>query len=178
MEDARVIGRFPAGTATPPPSKSLSQRAIICGALAARRGAGGESLIRNLDFSEDVSASLAAVRALGARTERQGDVLRILPGRGPGAGLIDCGESGATLRFMLPIAALDDRETVFTGRGRLLERPLAAYAGVFAAAGARFSQEPHRVAAQGPLRGGDYALPGDVSSQFVSGLLLALPLAP
>ncbi|MDR1977286.1 MAG: 3-dehydroquinate synthase [Synergistaceae bacterium] len=178
-DDVKTIGRFPRGLVVPPPSKSLCHRAAICAALA------GESVVENFGRSEDVDATLAGVGALGlAETHTEGDVL-IAKRRGGLRGsatasretrIVDCNESGSTLRFLLPLAALDGRSTVFTGRGRLLDRPLEVYAKVFADAGAFFAREPGRALVRGPLRSGSYALPGDVSSQFVSGLLLALPL--
>ena len=217
MEDARVIKRFPKGIVVPPPSKSLSHRALICAALAAKCAAQaafekraalaarctaqafemraaqapgsiadkGESLIFNIGDSEDVSATLGAIRALGANASREGRALRVRPAGGIGGGcepidrqtwLIDCGESGSTLRFLIPIMALDEKETVFVGRGRLLDRPLDIYSSVFAEAGAEMVREAGSVRVAGPLRSGVFALPGDVSSQFVSGLLFALPL--
>lgn len=176
MDDGRIIGTFPSGVVTPPPSKSLCHRAVICAALASRRGA-GESVIRNIGRSEDVSATLGGVRALGADWTLKGDVLRVRPGHGGIGAFIDCGESASTLRFLLPVAALDGMEMAFTGRGRLLSRPLDAYEAVFADACIGFVRNPDEIRVRGPLRGGAYTLPGDVSSQFVSGLLLALPLA-
>jgi 3-phosphoshikimate 1-carboxyvinyltransferase len=180
MDEVKRIDRFPGGVCVPPPSKSLGHRAVICAALAARGPAGGESTLRNLGRSEDIDATLAGVTALWSpAVATEGDGLRVGPGRPAGtAGRVDCGESGSTLRFLLPLAATEARETVFTGRGRLLARPLAVYADLFRAVGAVFAQGPQSVRVRGPLRGGVYALPGDVSSQFVSGLLLALPLLP
>jgi 3-phosphoshikimate 1-carboxyvinyltransferase len=90
--------------------------------------------------------------------------------------LINCVESGSTLRFLIPVAALSDRETVFKGKGRLLVRPMGAYDSVFAGTKTRFSHTQREIRVRGPLRGGLFRLPGDVSSQFVSGLLFALPL--
>ncbi|MDR0671084.1 MAG: 3-phosphoshikimate 1-carboxyvinyltransferase, partial [Oscillospiraceae bacterium] len=181
MNGAKRVARCPGGVRTPPPSKSLGHRAVICAALAARGLAAGESVLQNVGRSEDIDATLAGVAALWSpAVAARGDVLRIGPGSAQ-TGLprrVDCGESGSTLRFLLPLAALEARETVFTGRGRLLARPLAVYADLFRLSGAVFVQEPRAVRVRGPLRGGAYALPGDVSSQFVSGLLLTLPLLP
>jgi 3-phosphoshikimate 1-carboxyvinyltransferase len=180
VEGLKVIDRFPGGSVTPPPSKSLCHRAVICAALAARHD-GGVSLIENFGRSEDVDATLGAVRALGlAEAAEEGGVLRVGPPLSPdprgSSRAVDCGESGSTLRFLIPVAALSERKTVFTGRGRLLSRLLGVYAEMFSRAGAGFVQEPGRVTVGGLLRGGSYSLPGGVSSQFVSGLLLALPL--
>jgi 3-phosphoshikimate 1-carboxyvinyltransferase len=161
IDEIKEISRFPQGIVTPPPSKSLSHRAVICAALA-----GGKSEIENLGRSDDIDATLSAVRILLGTSGHGQDE----------ASVIDCGESGSTLRFLLPVAAALGRHAVFTGRGRLMSRPLEAYAGVFSAAGAGYSHEGDRIVVKGPMKSGEYSLPGDVSSQFVSGLLLALPL--
>jgi 3-phosphoshikimate 1-carboxyvinyltransferase len=150
-------------------------------------------VIENFGRSEDIDATLEGIRALGLGELRlEGGVLRAEgnPFRATEGfkeafssasfssepRVVDCKESGSTLRFLLPLAALDGGRTVFRGQGRLLRRPLDVYEKIFAEAGAFFAQKPEGVLAQGPLRGGSYVLPGNVSSQFVSGLLLALPL--
>jgi 3-phosphoshikimate 1-carboxyvinyltransferase len=169
--DARIINRFPSGVITPPPSKSLCHRAVICAALAR-----GESVIRNVVLSEDVEATLQGVEALGAEWQLSDGVLRVRGGEDRRADLINCVESGSTLRFLIPVAALADRETIFRGKGRLLVRPMDAYSSVFAGTDTKFSHTQREIRVRGPLRGGTFSLPGDVSSQFVSGLLFALPL--
>jgi 3-phosphoshikimate 1-carboxyvinyltransferase len=169
--EARIINRFPRGVITPPPSKSLCHRAVICAALAR-----GESIIGNVALSEDIEATLQGVTALGAEWRLSDGVLRVRGGGDRRADLINCIESGSTLRFLIPVAALSERETVFKGKGRLLVRPMAAYSSVFAKTEAKFSHTQREIRVRGPLRGGVFSLPGDVSSQFVSGLLFALPL--
>jgi 3-phosphoshikimate 1-carboxyvinyltransferase len=203
---AKIISRFPKGEITPPPSKSLSHRAVICALLAGMNAAdvlsspfrpltlnpssalAGGGCVENFARSDDVDATLAGMSALtGIETRLDGNTLRLsehvgatAPGRpnitAPDRPNIDCDESGSTLRFLLPIAAAVGRGAVFTGRGRLLHRPLEAYEKVFAEGGAIFERDDERVTVKGPLKSGSYSLPGDVSSQFVSGLLLALPL--
>ncbi|MDR1471936.1 MAG: 3-phosphoshikimate 1-carboxyvinyltransferase [Synergistaceae bacterium] len=171
-----MIEKFPRGVVTPPPSKSLTHRAVVCAGLARDRGS-----IGNFSSSADIEATIGGMRALrGAEFRVLGESLIVTPrGSGAGSGLsevVDCAESGSTLRFLLPIAALDERRTTFTGRGRLLGRPLGVYERVFLEMGARFARTPDSVTVSGRLRGGVYSLPGDVSSQFVSGLMMALPL--
>jgi 3-phosphoshikimate 1-carboxyvinyltransferase len=137
----------------------------------------GESVIRNVALSEDIEATLQGVTALGAQWRLSDGVLRVRGGAEEGrATLIHCGESGSTLRFLIPVAALSDGETVFKGKGRLLIRPMSAYTVAFADTAASFSHTKREIRVRGPLRGGNFRLPGDVSSQFVSGLLFALPL--
>ncbi|MDR2355581.1 MAG: 3-phosphoshikimate 1-carboxyvinyltransferase [Clostridiales Family XIII bacterium] len=169
--EARKIKLFPRGVITPPPSKSLCHRAVICAALAR-----GESVIRNVVLSEDIEATLQGVRCLGAEWRLSDGVLRVRGGGERRADLINCVESGSTLRFLIPVAALSGRETIFKGKGRLLIRPMGAYLGAFAGTSVRFSHTKREIRIRGPLRGGLFRLPGDVSSQFVSGLLFALPL--
>ncbi len=91
--------------------------------------------------------------------------------------LLDCAESGSTLRFFIPLAAMTGQPWRFCGRGRLMQRPQEVYRDIFAQAGAIFEQQHGEITVQGPLPAGSYRLQGDVSSQFLTGLLLALPLA-
>jgi len=157
----KIIEKFPGGTVTPPASKSLCHRAVICAALASG-DRGSSSVLMNIDRSDDVDATVAGMSALCEDPARPA--------------VIDCNESGSTLRFLLPIAALREHETVFLGRGRLLQRPLDIYADIFAKSGVAFVHDEREARVRGPFRAGVYTLSGDVSSQFVSGLLFALPL--
>ena len=166
-------GPPPAGTLAAPPSKSMAHRAVLCGALAE-----GESRLSGLAHSQDIDATLAAAAALGAQVEAGETWARIrgaCPLRAP-AGPVDCGESGSTLRFLIPLAALTGQPVTFTGRGRLMQRPQNVYKELFASQGLPFRQEAGALTIAGPLRPGRFELAGDVSSQFVSGLLFALPL--
>lgn len=166
------------GTITPPPSKSQAHRLIILAALA-----DGESTIENFVPSEDLLATVNAVRALGAAVDLNGSVLYIhgIASRStPVEHLphIDCGESGSTLRFLIPVALAVVGGGVFTGSERLIQRPLEPYFAIFREQGIRYSLENNTLTVQGRLLPGQYRLPGNVSSQFFSGLLLALPLLP
>ncbi len=162
------------GRIAAPPSKSMAHRDLICGALSAG------SVIANVARSEDINATLRCLAALGAQVEQDGDIVR-LGGLDPATAAptapLDCHESGSTLRFMIPLCLLSDKPITLTGAKRLMQRPLGVYAELCAAAGLRFEQSGNALTVCGPLRGGRYAVPGDVSSQFISGLLFALPLA-
>ena len=173
-----------AGEVTPPSSKSQAHRALIAAALG-----GGISTISNLADSQDIQATRRCLSALGALVEDLGPgILRVhglgnsIPQAGPFPTL-DCGESGSTLRFLIPVALLVQGQAAFTGRGRLMERPLAPYEDLFRGKGIGWSME-HGVLTLDSGRGydrlaldpGEYRLPGDVSSQFITGLLFALPL--
>lgn len=164
------------GSVTVPPSKSMAHRALLCAGLAA-----GETRIQGILPSQDMEATCRALTALGASIARQGSLARVqgVAGR-PKApqGPVDCGESGSTLRFLIPAFALASAPARLTGRGRLPQRPLGPYGAIFHGQGLPFAQDETGVSFQGPLAPGDYGLPGDVSSQFISGLLFALPLLP
>ena len=159
------------GTVTAPPSKSMAHRAILCAALAP-----GRSRVDNLAFSQDILATLNAVRALGARVET-GDSWAVIDGPQRIAAqdgvCVDCAESGSTLRFLIPVFAQTGADVRFTGRGRLLERPQNVYEQLFAEKGIAFTHTPAEVRVRGPLPAGEYEVDGGVSSQFITGLLLA-----
>lgn len=169
------------GTVQAPPSKSLAHRALICAALA-----DGTSVLHGISASEDMDATIACIQALGASAERQGDTVRVTGlGGAAGSGLaadqvkLDCGESGSTLRFMLPVAAALGVTAGFAGRGRLPERPVTELAAEMRKHGVEFepAEADHiPLTISGRLTSGEYTLPGDVSSQYFSGLLMALPM--
>lgn len=157
------------GTLKIMPSKSVSHRSAICAALA------GGSVVENIGLSEDIRATVSALAALGFGCELTGNTLRSREKSEPAkAPEIDCYESGSTLRLLLPLA-LDGRPTRFIGRGRLLERPMAPYAEMFKKRGIYMEHTPEHIGVRGTLESGVFTLRGDVSSQFVSGLMLALP---
>ena len=145
------------GTVTPPPSKSQAHRLLICAALA-----GEGSVIHGLADSQDIRATRRCLAELN--TERIN-----LP-------KFDCGESGSTLRFLIPIALALRGGGIFTGHGRLMERPQKPYFDIFDEKGIRYEQKEGVLTVEGRLTPGEYRLPGNVSSQFFTGLLMALPL--
>ena len=161
------------GTITAPPSKSMAHRAVLCAALAE-----GRSHITNLEFSKDLSATLGAAGQLCAAVDTGADDATVqglghfLPLTAP----VDCCESGSTLRFLIPIASLTGQAVTFTGRGRLMERPQSVYETLYREQNLRFEQSSAGLTVEGALTPGDYTLAGNVSSQFISGLLFALPL--
>ena len=165
------------GTVIPPSSKSQTHRLLLAAALAE-----GESTIENVSFSQDVEATLRCLEALGAaweRTEEQTVRVTGLAGAAADGGalpLFDCGESGTTLRLVMPVALAITGGGVFKGRGRLLERPLGPYRDLFTQKGIAWEEGADTVTLRGRLESGDFAMPGHVSSQFFSGLMMALPL--
>lgn len=164
------------GTIKIPPSKSMSHRAVLAAALA-----DGESVIENLVFSEDIEATCGAIEAMGVKVSRGKDCLRIL-GRGrleTPAVPVQCRESGSTLRFLIPFAGLVEGPVVFTGEGKLTTRPLDPYFELFREQGIRYHYDGSLpLLVEGALKPAVYSMPGNVSSQFVTGLLYVLPLLP
>lgn len=171
---ATVYPSFCEGVVTVPPSKSMAHRTIICACLAH-----GVSTIHHISESDDMKATIGAMKALGATIEQTGDAL-LIRGTGGVPRLsscdVDCMESGSTLRFLIPLFSLTGGIVTYRGRGRLMERPQNVYAALFKEQGAYFSQEEGLLRQQGALEGGKLTIRGDVSSQFITGLLLTLPL--
>lgn len=157
------------------PSKSQTHRALICAALAEE-----PCLIRSAALSADARATARCLRALGAEIEETAEGLRVTPIRQIKArALLDCGESGSTLRFLLPVAAALGADCAFTGRGKLKDRPLSPLYEELISHGAALSAPGmFPLTCGGQLCSGSYALAGNVSSQFISGLLMALPRLP
>lgn len=164
------------GTITPPPSKSQAHRVLIASALS-----GGRGMLKNVALSQDIEATIHCLEVLGASFRWEGDTLAVtgLAGRPVPQGelpLLDCGESGSTLRFLIPIALAVLGGGRFTGHGRLMERPQGPYFDLFREKGISFEQKDGVLTVSGRLEPGTFSLPGNVSSQFITGLLYALPL--
>lgn len=156
--DVQIEPRRLSGAVTPPPSKSMAHRAILALSLCADTDAS----ISNLAPSQDIDATIRCVSALR-------DASSGLP-------FLDCGESGSTLRFLIPLALALRGGGQFTGRGRLMERPMTPYFDLFTEKGISWDQSDGVLTVRGTLTPGTYPIPGNVSSQFVTGLLYALPL--
>lgn len=165
------------GAVTPPPSKSMAHRLLIAAALAS-----GVSVIRNVALSQDMEATLRCMESLGAQWEQRSDGAICMHGIGGARRAFaelphfDCGESGSTLRFLIPIALAVAGGGVFTGRGRLMERPQQPYFDIFDKKGIFYEQKDGVLTVRGTLTAGEYRLAGNVSSQFFTGLLFALSL--
>jgi len=182
MKCVKIIPTQLNGQVSVPSSKSISHRMLICASLAH-----GESTIKNIDFSDDILATIKGIKALGAEiryaesktNNNTHDV--IIKGNGfpeirqP---TIDCMESGSTLRFLIPISLLTGKKITFTGRGRLSQRPLDVYCSVFKNQGidCHTSTGGLPITFSGKLNPARFYIKGNVSSQFISGLLFALPL--
>ncbi|MCR4758946.1 MAG: 3-phosphoshikimate 1-carboxyvinyltransferase [Oscillospiraceae bacterium] len=154
------------------PSKSDAHRKLICAALSQNGGC----LPIFQPFCDDIAATIRCLTALGASFQQTENGLFVSPiQEQPHAGL-DCGESGSTLRFLLPVAMCVCKNISVTGSGRLPERPISVLTDEMSAHGVQFSAKSLPISAAGRLTGGLYEIPGNISSQFLSGLLMALPL--
>ena len=159
------------GEITAPPSKSVAHRALICAALSAG------STVNNVAMSNDIKATLDGLRCLGAYAVFTGDSAKIggiETDNIPGA-RINAAESGSTLRFLIPLALLSGKKTVFYGSTRLFDRDLSVYEEIANNQGILFSVSANSLTVCGKLKCGEYRVRGDISSQFVSGLMFALP---
>ena len=160
------------GTVRAIPSKSDAHRILICAALSEN----GCVLPLFPPFCDDIDATVRCLEALGAGFAHTENGLRVTPLRRQGFADLDCGESGSTLRFLLPAAMAVCGQIRVTGRGRLPERPLSVLIQAMSAHGVQFQGDHLPLSAEGGLTGGIYEIPGNISSQFLSGLLMALPL--
>ena len=154
------------------PSKSVAHRMLICAALA-----DGPTTLRIPKTSDDIDATADCLRALGAAITVNNEDYIVEPiAQIENIPQLDCGESGSTLRFLLPVAAAAADRCRFDGHGRLPERPLSDLTDAMKEHGVSFDGEKLPFTIGGRLRGGIFRLPGNVSSQYITGLLLALPL--
>lgn len=158
-----------------PPSKSLAHRAVICAGLSE-----GISNIYNIIFSEDIKATTMGMESFGIEVNRKDESINI---KGKSKlnlvnNIINCNESGSTLRFLIPLALLTGEEISFEGRGKLVSRPLDVYYEMLKNQNIHYEnnngQLPLKV--KGSLKPGAFYVKGNVSSQFVTGLMFALPL--
>lgn len=162
------------GTVHLPASKSLSHRALICAGLAQ----GQTSRLRGLSRSQDIAATIFNLRQMGAVITESPDEVQVT-GINPACIqtplALNANESGSTLRFFIPLAALGSEPVTFAGKPTLLSRPMGIYADLFLRQNLPFHQSGESITFHGPLQGGLFEIPGDISSQFISGLLFALP---
>ena len=163
------------GSVAAPPSKSMAHRLLICAALAE-----GESLVRGVDPSQDILATADCLTALGASLTWEGDAIRVrgCDPRKAASAVLRCRESGSTLRFMIPLCLLSGQAMRLEGSETLLSRPLSVYEDLCRDQGLLLEHAEGGLRVQGCLTAGEYTVSGSISSQFISGLLFALPLLP
>lgn len=167
----RIQAGIASGSIQAPPSKSAAHRALIAAALTK-----GTSIVRGVAPSEDILATLDCVRALGAKVILSGNAAAVTGFANPPAEKFPCRESGSTLRFLLPLCLLRETPAVLSGSPRLLERPMEVFCKICAEQGLLYEREEDQIRVCGPLSAGNFSIRGDLSSQFLSGLLFALPL--
>lgn len=168
------------GVMTAPPSKSMAHRHLICAALAE-----GRSVIHNIDLSEDIKATLSCIKQLGASAEVFSDSIvvsgagAVLSGRlGMNTGSVkefNCNESGSTLRFFIPLAMLSGEKSFFTGSEVLMTRPMSVYEDICRKQNISFQRKNGGIEVEGKLHSDSFSIPGNISSQFITGLLFTLP---
>ena len=164
------------GELSPPPSKSVLHRYIIASSLAK-----GVSKIENISFSEDIIATIEAMKKLGAKIEQKENYL-LIDGSDTFKNLnenieIDCNESGSTLRFLFPLSIVEENKVLFKGRGKLFKRPMTPYFENFEKYKIKHSYiDENAILLEGKLKAGIYEIDGNISSQFITGLLFSLPL--
>lgn len=165
-----------------PPSKSMAHRAVICAALS-----DGVSRLTNIDYSDDIIATVKAMKSLGAVIVKKEEHLEVIginckdnkvKYNLDNERIIDCNESGSTLRFIVPIASLFDGANRFIGRGNLGKRPLDTYYRIFDEQGIKYTYKEGilDLKTEGKLHAGEFKVKGNISSQFITGLLFTLPL--
>jgi len=159
------------GTISAPPSKSMAHRYLIGAALSSQK-----CILSGVDYSEDILASIDCLKALGAEITAEKDAVIVescdfMKAKNP---VLECRESGSTLRFFIPLALCMGNEVVLNGSERLLERPLGVYEELCSENGFKFDKNKNSVTVCGNLKSGNYKLRGDISSQFITGLIFAL----
>lgn len=161
-----------------PPSKSYSHRAVIAAALAESEK---KSTIDNLKFSVDITTTTDIMENWGAKIKRFESALEIVGNDGrvvPKDKFVQCNESGSTIRFLIPVGITSANELIFDGKGKLVDRPLDSYYKIFEEQGLKYETTGGKLplTVNGKLKAGNYEIDGNISSQFITGLLYALPL--
>ena len=159
------------GEVSIPPSKSAAHRALICAALAE-----GTSRVKPYCTSKDIKATVSCLKELGMNIEEDKEGYTVSAGRPTKGATLNFNESGSTARFLLPVAAALGADITAVGEGRLPERPMETLTRLFREHNVEASSDKLPLSLKGKMNGGDFALPGNISSQYISGLLLAAPL--
>lgn len=163
------------GSITPPPSKSYAHRMLIAAALSKQN-----CIVENIELSNDILATIGCLRTLGKEVEINQNVAKVTHKVDfenlPDKLVFDCLESGSTFRFFIPIALLTGKEVIFKGSKRLIERGIEVYEEIFLKQDIVITKNDTSITLTGKLKGGKFEVRGNVSSQFITGLLFALPL--
>lgn len=180
MNNVKLIPNELHGDISIPPSKSMCHRAIICAGLA-----NGRCYLENIEYSDDINATINAMRAFGVSINKQEnsnnkDSFEVIGTEKIDIvnNVIDCCESGSTIRFLIPISRVSKDKVTFVGKGKLVERPLDIYYNIFDEQEVIYSNDDGKLplSIKGGLKPAIYRMKGNISSQFITGLLFALPL--
>ena len=171
MSTCTIAKSCASGTVMAPPSKSYAHRLLLAAFLS-----GKPVTVSNVDFSLDVAATLDCISAMGATVSVEGDQVTITPGSGLLGGDLNCRESGSTLRFMIPVALALHGRGRFTGTEKLFSRGLTQYQNIFSSQGIEYTLGSDSLEAKGALKSGTFIIDPSQSSQYITGLLFALPL--
>ncbi len=169
--DLKIIPAPLSGEVNIPPSKSAAHRALICAALAE-----GESRVEPFCTSKDIKATAGCLKSLGMSIKEDEKGYTVGRSNTVKGGVLDFCESGSTARFLLPVAAALGAEVTAVGEGRLPERPMAVLTELIRSHGGGASSDFLPITLSGKMSGGEFSLPGNISSQYISGLMLAAPL--
>lgn len=168
----KIYPSEPVGKITAPPSKSMAHRVLICAAFSK-----GESVISNVAYSQDILATIDCLKTLGAKIECQKDKVFVRGIEKIRKNIsLDCSESGSTLRFLFFPAIIEENEVLFIGRGRLPQRPMGEYEKICSQQGIICQRNENEIRVNGRIKPGNFTIDGDVSSQYISGLLFTLPM--
>lgn len=178
MKYCRIHKSIAGGTVAAPPSKSYAHRLILASFLASLEKDAGMQTVSNIALSEDIKATLDCVNALGCEFSFDGNSVS-MPSNSLSTSdriVLECNESGSTMRFMLPVALALAGNAVVKGTPKLLSRGLGVYTNIFDEQGIVYSSDNNSLSVKGKLKSGVFKIDGSISSQFVTGLLFALPL--
>ncbi len=175
MDEIKIVPKKLKGEVKIPPSKSMAHRAIICASLS-----NGASNITNIDYSDDIIATIKAMESLGTVFNKTKDAL-IVDGSKTYTlknSFIDCNESGSTLRFLVPISIVKENSVQIVGKGNLGKRPITTFYEIFDRQNIEYSFKENELDLKisGKLKNDTFKVKGNISSQFISGLLFSLPL--
>ena len=159
------------GTVNAPPSKSYAHRLLLAAFLGGRR-----TTVSNVDLSNDILATIDCIKALGGIVSTDGTSVSVERGSAQPGAILPCRESGSTLRFMIPVALALTGSAQFTGTAKLFSRGIGEYEKIFAAQGIKYSQGTDSLQVEGHLTSGSFTIDGATSSQYITGLLFALPM--
>lgn len=176
MKEKLTVKLFPGklnGEVKAPPSKSLSHRSLICASLSR-----GKSVIKNIAFSDDITATMKALETLGVKFQINNGTVTVngIKKIKNLSRVVHCNESGSTLRFLIPLFSLSDKKVTFTGTESLLSRPQTIYKKIFKHDGNIFDISKEKIVVKGSIKAREYTIKGNISSQFFSGLMFALPM--